>query len=155
MDRFARLTDRQYHLFDYDGPPDAERVVVLMGSGAETVRETAAALGAKARRSASFRCGCTGRSPREAFLAALPQACRALAVIEQTKEPGATGEPLYLDVVTSLVRGGGGGHALDHAAGHRRPLRPVVEGLQSGDGQGGVRRAQEAQSQERLHRRHR
>jgi pyruvate-ferredoxin/flavodoxin oxidoreductase len=104
MDRFAKLTNRQYRLFDYDGPADAERVVIVMGSGAETARETAAAL-----RRAGEKVGVL--QPRlfrpfsvAHFLAALPETCRAVAVIEQTKESGATGEPLYLDVVATLAQ---------------------------------------------------
>ena len=62
MDRFAGLTGRRYDLFRYDGPADAERVIVSMGSGAEVVRETARWLNAKGKRSARFRCCCTGRS---------------------------------------------------------------------------------------------
>jgi len=119
MDRFARLTDRQYHLFDYTGPPDAERVVVAMGSGAETVRETAAALGLEGEKVGALQVRLYRPFSGEAFVAALPQACRALAVIEQTKEPGATGEPLYLDVVASLV---------DAVAAGRRSTMPRVIG---------------------------
>ncbi|MGO8865698.1 MAG: pyruvate:ferredoxin (flavodoxin) oxidoreductase [Alphaproteobacteria bacterium] len=119
MDRFAQLTDRQYHLFDYAGPPDAERVVVAMGSGAETVRETAAALGAEGEKVGALQVRLYRPFSGEAFVAALPQACRALAVIEQTKEPGATGEPLYLDVVASLV---------DAVAAGRRSTMPRVVG---------------------------
>ena len=119
MDRFARLTDRQYHLFDYTGPPGAERVVVAMGSGAETVRETAAALGLEGEKVGALQVRLYRPFSGEAFVAALPQACRALAVIEQTKEPGATGEPLYLDVVASLV---------DAVAAGRRSTMPRVIG---------------------------
>ena len=107
MDRFAELTGRQYHLFDYDGPADAERVIVLMGSGAETARETAAALRAEGGKPYEKIGVLQVRLYRpfaaEAFLAALPETARAVAVLEQTKEPGAPGEPLYLDVVTTLA----------------------------------------------------
>ena len=146
MDRFAALTGRHYHLFDYDGPADAERVLVLMGSGAETARDHGGgAARSAARRSACCRCGCTGRWAAEAFLAALPDSVRAIAVLEQTKEPGATGEPLYLDVVTTLAQAAGGRHA-PHAARDRRALRPVVEGFHPGDGEGGVRRTDAGRS---------
>ena len=65
MDAFAKLTGRQYHLFDYEGPDDAERVIILMGSGAETARDTAdGCCGTRARRWASCRCGCSARFQR-------------------------------------------------------------------------------------------
>ncbi len=107
MDRLAGLTGRQYHLFDYEGPADAERVIVLMGSGAETARDTAAALresgDAQDAKLGVLQVRLYRPFDTEAFLAALPQSVRAIAVLEQTKEPGATGEPLYLDVVTTLA----------------------------------------------------
>ncbi len=104
MDRFAALTGRAYKLFEYDGTPDAERVIVLMGSGAETVRETAARLREGGERVGMVQVRLYRPFSAEAFLGALPESCRAIAVIEQTKEPGAPGEPLYLDVVTTLAR---------------------------------------------------
>jgi pyruvate-ferredoxin/flavodoxin oxidoreductase len=103
MDRFAGLTGRQYHLFDYDGPADAERVIVLMGSGAETARETAAVLRTQGQKLGVLQVRLYRPFATEAFLAALPATVRAVAVLEQTKEPGAPGEPLYLDVVTTLA----------------------------------------------------
>ena len=105
LDRFAELTGRTYRLFEYDGPPNVERVIVLMGSGAQTARETAAHLRASTGEALGvlqvrlYRPFSAGH-----FLAALPHSCRALAVLEQTKEPGAPGEPLYLDVVTTLAQ---------------------------------------------------
>jgi len=104
MDRFAALTDRRYRLFDYDGAEDAERVIVVMGSGAETARETAGTL-----RRAGDKVGVVQVRLFRPFsavhlLAALPTACRAVAVLERTKEPGAGGEPLYLDVVEALAQ---------------------------------------------------
>ena len=79
---------------------------------------------------------------RSAFLAALPRSVRSLAVLDRTKEPGATGDPLYLDVIDRARRSAGRGRlALRRpAARHRRPLRAVVEGVHAGDGQGGLRR---------------
>jgi pyruvate-ferredoxin/flavodoxin oxidoreductase len=105
MDRFAALTGRQYHLFDYDGPPDADRIVVAMGTGAETARETAACLRKTGDKLGVLQVRLFRPFSSEAFLAVLPQTCRAIAVIEQTKEPGAPGDPLYLDVVVSLANG--------------------------------------------------
>ena len=115
MDRFAALTGRQYHLFDYDGPADAERVLVLMGSGAETARTTAAALRQRGEKVGVLQVRLYRPWSAEAFVAALPDSVRAIAVLEQTKEPGATGEPLYLDVVTTLAQAAAAGT-------HRMPV---------------------------------
>ena len=109
MDRFAALIGRHYRLFDYFGPPDAERVAVAMGTGAETARETAAALDARGEKVGVIQVRLYRPFAVEAFIAAVPPTCRALAVIEQTKEPGAPGEPLYLDVVAALAQGVAGG----------------------------------------------
>ena len=103
MNRFAALTGRQYHLFGYEGPPEAERVIVVMGAGAETARETAAALRRRGEKVGVIQVRLYRPFDSDAFVAALPPACRGIAVIEQTKEPGAPAEPLYLDVVTSLA----------------------------------------------------
>jgi pyruvate-ferredoxin/flavodoxin oxidoreductase len=104
MDRFAALTGRAYRLFEYEGPTDAERAIVLMGSGAETARETAAVLHGRGERVGVLQVRLYRPFAADAFLAALPDSCRAIAVLEQTKEPGAPGEPLYLDVVTTLAQ---------------------------------------------------
>jgi pyruvate-ferredoxin/flavodoxin oxidoreductase len=103
MDAFARLTGRQYHLFDYEGCPDAERVIVLMGSGAETARETAMALRRTGEKIGVIQVRLYRPFSAAHLLAVLPETCRAIAVLEQTKEPGAA-EPLYLDVVESLAQ---------------------------------------------------
>ena len=96
-----QLTGRQYHLFDYAGAPDAERVIVMMGSGAEAAQETVELPARRAaRRSACSRCASTGPSRSSTSCAALPPTARAIAVLDRTKEPGSVGEPLYLDVVT-------------------------------------------------------
>jgi len=122
MAAFAKITGRTYRLFEYDGPADAEQVIVLIGSAAETARAAAAAL-----------CGGKGRQRKlgvlqvhlyrpfsaEHFLAALPDTVRAVAVLDRTKEPGATGEPLYLDVVTTLAQA---------VATGRKPTMPRVIG---------------------------
>src|SRR6516164_9744243 len=105
MDRFAALTGRQHHLFEYDGPPDAERIVVAMGTGAETARETAAWLRNSDEKLGVVQVRLFRPFSSQAFLAVLPNTCRAIAGIEQTKEPGALGEPLYLDVIASLASG--------------------------------------------------
>jgi pyruvate-ferredoxin/flavodoxin oxidoreductase len=101
MDRFAALTGRSHRLFEYVGAPDADRVIVIMGSGAETVQSTVAALGTAAKvgvlKVKLFRPFSVAD-----FAAALPPTVRAIAVLDRTKEPGAIGEPLYQDVVTAL-----------------------------------------------------
>lgn len=109
MDSFAALTGRAYKLFDYEGPADAERVVVLMGSGAETTRETAAFLRQAGERVGVLQVRLYRPFSAGHFLAALPESCRAIAVLEQAKEPGAPGEPLYIDVVTTLAQAVAGG----------------------------------------------
>ncbi len=101
MDRFAALTGRAHRLFEYHGAPDAERVIVIMGSGAETVRATVDALGAAAKVGVLTVKLYRPFSVAD-FLAALPPTVRAIAVLDRTKEPGAIGEPLYQDVVTAL-----------------------------------------------------
>jgi pyruvate-ferredoxin/flavodoxin oxidoreductase len=125
MDRFAALTGRAYKLFEYDGPADAERVIVLMGSGAETARDTAAFLRRTGERVGVLQVRLYRPFAAAAFLGALPDTCRAIAVLEQTKESGAPGEPLYLDVVTTLA------HAV---ATGQRPTMPRVIGGRYGLG---------------------
>ena len=89
MDRFAALTGRQYHLFEYYGAPDAERVIVVMGSGAETAHETRGLpQRSRARRSACSKSGSTGPSPSRASSRPCPPPSRAIAVLDRTKEPG-------------------------------------------------------------------
>ena len=102
MRRFAGLTGRVYDVVEYAGAPDAERVVVVMGSGAETVQETAAVLAAAGERVGVVKIRLYRPFPAAALLAALPPSTRAIAVLDRTKEPGSAGEPLYLDVVAAL-----------------------------------------------------
>ena len=105
MDRFAMLTGRSYHLFDYTGAPDAERVIVLMGSGAETVQETVEYLNAHEEKVGVLKVHLFHPFSIEHLLKALPPSVRTLAVLDRTKEPGSAGEPLYLDVVAALSEG--------------------------------------------------
>ena len=102
MDKFAALTGRQYHLFDYEGDPEADRVIVVMGSGAETVADTVAYLNRQGERVGVLKVRLFRPFSIEHFVDALPKSVRAIAVLDRTKEPGATGEPLYLDVVNAL-----------------------------------------------------
>ncbi len=104
MDRFAALTGRAHKLFEYDGAPDAERVIVVMGSGAATVRATVARLGTAAKVGVVTVKLFRPFSVAD-FVAALPLTVRAVAVLDRTKEPGTIGEPLYQDVVTALAEG--------------------------------------------------
>jgi pyruvate-ferredoxin/flavodoxin oxidoreductase len=107
MERFAALTGRAHRLFEYDGAPDAERVIVIMGSGASTVRATVARLGTAAKVGVLTVKLFRPFSVAD-FAAALPPTVRAIAVLDRTKEPGAIGEPLYQDVVTALAEHGRG-----------------------------------------------
>jgi pyruvate-ferredoxin/flavodoxin oxidoreductase len=104
MDQFAQLTGRAYQLFDYSGAPDAERVVIAMGYGAETAIEVAKALQASGERVGVLQVRLYRPFSAAHFMAALPASCQHVAVIEQAKEAGAPGEPLYLDVVTTLAQ---------------------------------------------------
>lgn len=102
LDRFAARTGRQYRLFDYVGDPAAERVLILMGSGAETAQDTAEWLARRGERVGVLKVRLYRPFDVAAFAAALPASVRALAVLDRTKEPGAIGDPLYLDVVAAL-----------------------------------------------------
>jgi pyruvate-ferredoxin/flavodoxin oxidoreductase len=109
FDSFAVRTGRSYRLFDYEGAPDADRVVVIMGSGAETVAETSAWLNARGARTGVLKVRLFRPLDATALLAALPATARRVAVLDRTKEPGALGEPLYLDVATALFESGRAG----------------------------------------------
>jgi pyruvate-ferredoxin/flavodoxin oxidoreductase len=107
MDKFAVLVGRQYHLFDYAGAPDAERVIVLMGSGAETVQATAEYLIAQGEKVGVVKVHLFRPFSVEHFLQALPSTIKMIATLDRTKEPGSIGEPLYLDVSTAISEGWG------------------------------------------------
>jgi pyruvate-ferredoxin/flavodoxin oxidoreductase len=102
MDKFARVVGRQYRLFDYVGAPDAERVVVLMGSGAEAAQETVEYLTARGEKVGALKVRLYRPFSVAHFVAALPATVKTLAVLDRTKEPGAAGEPLYVDVVAAV-----------------------------------------------------
>src|SRR5579872_4992322 len=103
MDRFATRTGRAYHLCDYVGAQDAERVIVLMGSGAGAAEETVAALTKRGEKVGLLKLRLFRPFPAEMFLAALPKTVRAIAVLDRTKEPGSPGEPLYQDIITTFA----------------------------------------------------
>lgn len=102
MDHFAKIAGRQYRLFDYTGHPEAERVVVLMGSGCDTAHETVEALVAKGEKVGLVKVRLYRPFDLGAFMTSLPRSVQHIAVLDRTKEPGALGEPLYQDVVTAL-----------------------------------------------------
>ena len=104
MDRFGELTGRRYKLFDYVGAADAERVVVLMGSGAETVHETVEHLNARGEKVGVLKVRLYRPFAPAALLDALPATAKSIAVLDRCKEPGADGEPLYKDVLTALAQ---------------------------------------------------
>ena len=106
MDRFANLTGRQYKLFDYVGAPDAERIIVMMGSGAEAAQEGIEYLAARGEKVGLIKVRLYRPFPVEAFIDSLPATVKKIAVLDRTKEPGSIGEPLYLDVLTALSESG-------------------------------------------------
>jgi pyruvate-ferredoxin/flavodoxin oxidoreductase len=102
MDKFASLTGRQYRLFDYVGAPDAQNVLVLMGSGAEAVHETTEYLAQSGEKVGMIKVRLSLPFDKEAFVAALPKTVKSIGVLDRTKEPGSQGEPLYHDVLTAI-----------------------------------------------------
>ena len=120
MDRFAALTGRHYQLFDYFGVPDPDRVLVLMGSGVETARETIDHLNRQGEKLGVVQVHLFRPFSVTHLLEAIPLSARAVAVLDRTKEPGAAGEPLYQDVVTAFAEG--------VAAGTRTTMPRIVGG---------------------------
>ena len=105
MDKFSQVVGRSYHLFDYVGAPDAERVIVMMGSGAETTHETVDYLNRSGEKVGLLKVRLYRPFSVKRFLEALPATVRKIAVLDRTKEAGAGREPLYLDVVNGLQEG--------------------------------------------------
>jgi pyruvate-ferredoxin/flavodoxin oxidoreductase len=105
MNKFAQLVGRQYRLFDYAGAPDAERVVVMMGSGAEAAQEAVEALNARGEKVGLVKVRLYRPFSVKHFYEALPVTVQSIAVLDRTKESGAAGEPLYLDVVNAIQEG--------------------------------------------------
>ena len=103
MAQLGERTGRHYRIVEYSGHPDAERVIVVMGSGAETIRETAASLNARGERVGVVQVRLYRPFPAQALLDALPATVRQIAVLDRTKEPGSMGEPLFLDTVSALT----------------------------------------------------
>jgi len=119
MDRFAKVVGREYRLFQYVGAPDAERLIVMMGSGAETAHETVDYLSGKGEKVGLLKVRLFRPFSIKHFIDALPPSVKSIAVLDRTKEPGAAGEPLYLDVITALH---------ETAAGTNGTPRPSVIG---------------------------
>ena len=105
------MVGRQYHLFDYVGAPDAERVIIMMGSGAEAAQEAVEYLNARGEKVGVLKVHLYRPFSVEHFLAALPKTVKSLAVLDRTKESGAAGDPLYIDVITALSEGHGHGQS--------------------------------------------
>jgi len=105
MDKFFKIVGREYKLFQYEGAPDAEAVIVVMGSGAEAAHETVDHLTAQGKKVGMLKVRLMRPFSLEHFLAALPATVKSIAVLDRTKEPGAIGEPLYQDVITALTEG--------------------------------------------------
>ena len=103
LDELAARTGRRYGLVDYHGAPDAERVIVVMGSASGAIEETVDALVDAGERVGMIRVRLFRPFPSAQLMAALPRSVRSIAVLDRTKEPGAVGEPLYLDVLTALT----------------------------------------------------
>ncbi|MFZ5825971.1 MAG: pyruvate:ferredoxin (flavodoxin) oxidoreductase [Bacillota bacterium] len=124
MDQLAELTGRQYHLFDYVGAPDAERVIIIMGSGAEAAEETVNALVAQGQKVGMVKVRLFRPFSNEHLLKAIPLTARSIAVLDRTKEPGSNGEPLYQDVVTAFSEAvmSGTRHSLPRIVGGRYGL---------------------------------
>jgi len=122
MNRFAARTGRQYHLFDYFGAPDAERILIIMGSGASTARETVERLVEQGEKVGVLQVRLFRPFSGVQLLAAIPATVKSIAVLDRTKEPGAGGEPLYKDVVTTFAEAAMCGKVLPRIIGGRYGL---------------------------------
>ncbi|MCE1255233.1 MAG: pyruvate:ferredoxin (flavodoxin) oxidoreductase, partial [Anaerolineae bacterium] len=111
MDRFAKLTGRSYRLFDYVGAPDAERVIILMGSGAETAEESIRYLVERGEKVGMVKVHLYRPFSAAHLLSVLPASVKRLSVLDRTKEAGSAGEPLYLDVCAAVLEGAKTGSA--------------------------------------------
>jgi pyruvate-ferredoxin/flavodoxin oxidoreductase len=136
MDKFAGMVGRSYHLFDYVGAPDAERVIVMMGSGAEAAHETVEYLNARGEKVGLLKVRLYRPFCVKSFMEALPASVRQISVLDRTKESGAIGEPLYLDVVNAIHEAISKGYVVPDAFGHGAP-----DALVRGSADGGVRRS--------------
>ncbi len=108
MDRVAAIVGRQYHLFDYVGAPDADKVIIAMGSGCDCIEETINYLNKNGEKLGLIKVRLYRPFDANAFVGAIPASCKSIAVLDRTKEPGSLGEPLYLDVCSALMECGRG-----------------------------------------------
>ena len=136
MAQFEALTGRSYHLFDYIGAPDAERIVILMGSGSGAVRETVAYLNHKGEKVGAVIVRLYRPFSVADFMDAIPQTVKHIAVLDRTKEPGSIGEPLYMDVINAFVEAGrtlprviGGRYGLSSKEFHPGMVKAVFDEL--------------------------
>lgn len=127
MDKFASVVGRQYKLFDYVGAPDAERVIVIIGSGSETAGETALFLNKRGEKVGVVKVHLFRPFSVKHFLEALPPTVKSIAVLDRTKEPGAAGEPLYQDVITAINEGLAEG-SVPYTQFAKRPYPRVIGG---------------------------
>ncbi len=105
MNKLAKVVGRQYHLFDYVGAPNADRIVIMMGSGAETMHETVDYLNSQGEKVGLIKVRLYRPFSVEHFLKAIPKTVKSIAVLDRTKEPGAVGEPMYTDVQAAISEG--------------------------------------------------
>ncbi len=147
FDELAARTGRRYSLVDYHGAPDAERVVVAMGSSAGCLAETVDELVRRGEKVGMLTVRLYRPFPVEAFLAALPPTVTGIAVLDRTKEVGAPAEPLHADVLVALSQPPEGRPR--PPPGHRRTLRPLVARSSPRDGEGRLRRARPRPSRSR------
>jgi pyruvate-ferredoxin/flavodoxin oxidoreductase len=133
---FEKLTGRSYQLFDYIGAPDAERIVILMGSGSGAVRETVKYLNDKGEKVGAIIVRLYRPFSVEDFIAAIPESVKGIAVLDRTKEPGSIGEPLYMDTVNAFVESGrslpkiiGGRYGLSSKEFHPGMVKAVYDEL--------------------------
>jgi len=105
MDKFAKLVGRQYHLFDYVGAPDADRIIIIMGSGSEAAEETVEYLTSQQEKVGMLKVRLYRPFSIEHFINSLPKTVKTITVLDRTKEPGASGEPMYLDIVNAIYEG--------------------------------------------------
>jgi pyruvate-ferredoxin/flavodoxin oxidoreductase len=122
MNQFGNMTNRYYHLFDYSGAPDAERVILMMGSGCETAQETVDSLAAGGEKVGLVKVRLFRPFSAAHLIDALPATTRSIAVLDRTKEPGSLGEPLYQDVVTALSERAASGGTMPRIIGGRYGL---------------------------------
>ncbi|MDH5600019.1 MAG: pyruvate:ferredoxin (flavodoxin) oxidoreductase [Gammaproteobacteria bacterium] len=125
MDKFSELTGRSYHLFDYFGADDADKVIILMGSGVETTEETVNYLNSQGNKTGLIKVRLFRPFDANALLNALPKTTLSIAVLDRTKEPGADGEPLYKDIITALAQDN---IASRHSNHHFKQMPTVIGG---------------------------